>query len=206
MTAPPAFIQLATHQESLEPETAAFDAPSLQRFARHIQPLLINRCGSCHASDSDRQWTLVLPSRGSRASARITQENLSAIMSYIDPENPGESQLRARAVDGHAGKSATLGPRAPVPTRALDHWLRHVRPATPAVNQSAKKLAPEDADETKGSVPQADDVDDPGSDSSAGAGGVKRLPVVANPFDPELFNRRFHGSDSAAPDSVAEAK
>ena len=35
--------------------------------------------------------------------------------------------------------------------------------------------------------------------------GVKRLPPVANPFDPEIFNRRFHRADAEEPSSrIAE--
>ncbi len=71
-------VQLASHDEPLPPGQEA-DAAALQRFARHVQPLLLNRCGNCHSADFDRKWELLSPALGSRPSARITQANLRGL-------------------------------------------------------------------------------------------------------------------------------
>lgn len=200
-----ATIQLASHEQPLQEESC--DAESLQRFARHIQPLLLNRCGNCHAHDSQRQWTLLLPAAGTRASARMTQANLAATMRYIDSENPSRSEIRSRAIDGHAGKSAASGARATSETDALDQWLRKLRPGNPpGHDQAQRNAADNNHTDLPGAITQAAHVDDPADVASNAPKGISRLPVVTNPFDPELFNRRFHRGKSANNDSVAESQ
>ena len=119
-------VHLAAHAEASSVEEG-FDAATLQQFARQVQPLLMNRCGTCHTQQSERAWQLTLAAAGSRASARMTKANLAATMPYVNADRPLDSELYRRAIDGHAGKKETLGPLATVPTRSLIEWLRRVR-------------------------------------------------------------------------------
>ncbi len=186
-------IQLASHQQDLPGED--FGDQAMQRFARHIQPLLLNRCARCHGQDSNHQWKLVAPAFGSRPSARITQANLAATMRYVDTKDPLQSELRVRAVDGHAGDSQTLGTRAAVPTRALDWWL-HDLVATKQRDGDAQPRHAARQEPKDDKLMQAVHVDaeTPTEQSEPPTpNGIKRLPAVTNPFDPEIFNRRFHG-------------
>lgn len=183
---PPNVPGLVALEESVDPGT-------LQHFARQIQPLLLNRCSNCHSTDSDRKWKLETPTRGSRASSRMTHANLAATMRFVDLSNPAGSELRRRAADGHAGSSATLGSRAIKATRALDNWLRTARSASVPMQQSQSSPAPSPNDQSVRQTTHVDAAQQPaGDDGQSKPSGITRLPVVNNPFDPELFNRRFH--------------
>lgn len=187
-------VQLASHETTASEETP-FDSATLHRFARHVQPLLVNRCGSCHNSESSHGWKIQTPAFGSRPSARITAANLAATMRYVNTSDPQQSELLTRALDGHAGKTLTLGPRAVKPTKSLQWWLRSAQSSSQQKTGGLQALqTPIDADEMRqigdddqepaSNVALEEPDDEPKSDG--------RLPTVKNPFDPEIFNRRFH--------------
>jgi hypothetical protein len=184
----PNSVQVASYDASLSVEEE-FDAATLQQFARRVQPLLMNRCGSCHTQHSERAWQLDLTASGSRASARMTKANLAATMPYVNADRPLESELYLRAIDGHAGKKVTLGPLATVPTRSLMEWLKRVRQINEWPKQGADLAA---SSEPAAAVVQTASHTAPKTEMTGNKPtGVQRLPAVTNPFDPELFNRRY---------------
>ena len=187
--APSGTVRLASHEQPVDAQQGV-DSHALQRFARHIQPLLLNRCAGCHSNESDRDWELQAPAFGSRPSARITTKNLTATLRYVDVKDPEKSELLARAIDGHAGKTLTLGTRAAKPTQSLQIWLRSIRGS--GVSQSGGRQSLPTVIDAQ-AMPQARDAEDSTSgEAPSGPEEVTRLPTVSNPFDPEIFNRRFH--------------
>ncbi|MGB7347825.1 MAG: hypothetical protein WBD20_26610 [Pirellulaceae bacterium] len=189
-------IQMVDHQQELARAEQDFDRDTLSGFARDVQPMLLNRCGSCHGHQSDLAWRLLLPAKGSRASARMTRQNLVATAKYLNFDEGLESELRIRAMDGHAGEQHALSIRETGSTRAFERWLQHARPAGDALDIAKRRLnEDDDASETQSfenpdahiahKNPWASDESSPHQSDK-----IERLPQVSNPFDPEIFNRR----------------
>lgn len=195
-----------------EEPPVAVDSQTLHRFASHIQPMLSNRCGRCHEAGKREAggWTLMLPPAGSRASARMTRDNLSSVLVHIDPVAPDQSPLLVMATTAHGGQEAPLDARNAKAVELLKLWLwmaasSTLEPSDPestsgtsggrsgevvdASPRSASRL-PEPADLVSGSnsIPSPEVA---GLNLDAMPSGPARLPQVANPFDPDLFNRRF---------------
>lgn len=212
------FVAQASYEQATSPmqvpgaeklASNALDPNTLRRFVT-VQPTLVNRCGGCHNSRSDVKWQLHLPRDGSRLSSRLTRENLIATLAHVSFEAPLESDLRLRSLDGHAGIKNTLGPRDAVAVRSLEFWLENARPAGSALSLAKRDYEKKSSSESTISEPligeSADTVESDldasvvqaagveaisPTDQKADAKRVARLPV-ANPFDPEIFNRQMH--------------
>ena len=161
------------------------DGQTLLGFARDVQPLLINRCGACHGQLSDQKWQMLVPAIGSRGSARMTRENYLALAEYLNFNSGLESELRLRAMDGHAGKQHTFGLRETTATKAFDRWLQYAKPAGAALEIAKRNFSASPNGKNNVSQPKSDAQDD-----SSQPRQIKRLPPVGNPFDPAIFNRR----------------
>lgn len=220
-------------------DSADFDPFTIRRFASHIQPMLLNRCGVCHQTMArsvsnqipQTEWHLIVPSVGSRASAGITRSNLQATISYIEAQSPKTSPLLLMATTAHGGSSAaSLSQRNTKAIQSLEQWVKIAAdslrngqqlPDQPTVgsggsfheshhpddsavsfpkhaeiapNRSALDRALEQSESQSATEPvylPAQDALDHGAKSAP-----HRLPPVSNPFDPDLFNRRFHASKS----------
>jgi hypothetical protein len=184
----------------------------LQTFAAQIQPLLLNRCGNCHTQRSERPWKLTKPSPGARASARMTRENLAATLAQTDPLAPQQSPLWIQAITAHGGVEAGLDDRHATGRKALGDWLLLLGTTTESPD-GAERTMPAGAavaphDEPRTFVAEQVSAADPSAatgwpqDAAAASAarapsprvidGPARLPAVDDPFDPDLFNRRFH--------------
>ncbi len=191
-------------------ESAAVHLPTLRRFASHVQPMLVNRCGRCHdASIHDPQgWTLVLPSAGTRASSRMTRDNLTSTLGYVDSESFEQSILLTKATSAHGGEEAPLDARSAKAIESLRVWLwMAANSMIPAPQDHSPHIASADRDpgfvtQTQPSAGLAPGQDDqsgfPPRTADNSRSGPSRLPQVANPFDPDLFNRRFQLDSDAA--------
>ena len=187
-------------------------ARDLQLFAGHVQPLLFNRCGRCHDAASGREWRLLVPPTGTRASSRMTHVNLTATLPFVELAMPEESPLVQMAITAHGRGPAPLGPRQTKSIAALKAWVQQLgsptgSPMTPTANAMPVAWnAPIPGSPTPGSptpVSSPPDTARPSIESpsdfdrwlqnqSTKKHAPARLPTVANPFDPDLFNRRFH--------------
>ena len=176
--------QDARQQNDVALALAEVDPATLKTFVRSVQPILMNRCGSCHNSSSDLKWKLHLPTHGARPSALMTRENLVAVEKYISAEVPLESELRIRAMDGHAGRNA-LSINHSSATKTFDKWLTTARPSGAPLALAKQAYAKVDQSKPKAETMSAEH-------HQANVEQVGRLPEVENPFDPEIFNRRMH--------------
>ncbi|MEM8668299.1 MAG: hypothetical protein AAGG48_12350 [Planctomycetota bacterium] len=173
------------------------DGAPLIRFARQIQPMLVNRCGNCHsqraAETTAVEWRIFAPSAGTRASAEFTRTNLRATLPFIDQQNPGESRLLKYATTAHGGSDAQLGIRNAKAAAALDYWVQTTSTALSIADKNSIEL---ESVEERPSVRSQDVPDGPkieleSREPVSNPNEPSRLPVVENPFDPEIFNRRF---------------
>ena len=189
----------------------------LRFFASHIQPMLGNRCGVCHAYNADQSqetgWQLNVPTVGSRASAVMTRENLHAVLSFIEQSEPKNSRLYMKATTAHGGRQAGLTARNSAAIDSLASWIKSVSDAVVGERFAAEESnAPFESQQTI-TADQRDAIgtDPPGSAKDSLEKGSlaslsnpptsafyqpkrevpSRLPLVNNPFDPQLFNRRY---------------
>lgn len=202
------------------------DAFTIRRFASHIQPMLLNRCSVCHQTTvrsvnnelPKPKWHLTVPSVGSRASASITRSNLQAIISYINQESPETSPLLVLATTPHGGSPAALSQRNTKAIQSLGQWVMMAaaslengqsmndekRGESAGNNQDQDSSSAPDVSTLHRALEQSEGQSAPESvvlpvqaaiDHGAKS-GPHRLPPVSNPFDPDLFNRRFHAAKS----------
>jgi hypothetical protein len=212
--------------EAEDSQTRDIDPFTIRRFASHIQPMLLNRCSVCHQTMvrsvnnelPKTQWRLTVPSVGSRASASITRSNLQAAISCINQESPENSPLLTMATTAHGGSQAALSQRNTKAIQSLKHWVK----LAAASLENGQSINEKKRDGSAGNNQEQDRSNELGvstleralehsegqfaSESAVPSGqdvvehGVKsaphRLPPVSNPFDPDLFNRRFHAAKS----------
>jgi hypothetical protein len=194
-------------------QTARPLAPgTVEQFTSTIQPLLINRCGAgaCHGSPANASFSLIFP-QGSRVlPRRFTQRNLQTALELLDHETPERSPLLQMATTAHGGAaSAALSPQDVTPLRHLVRWVHHSaghtwsetsRPQATAAGPgppqavAAPRLAPS---APEGAAPLDDDWAPPATTDQL-VQPVQhtetvpaQFPQGRDPFDPEVFNRRY---------------
>ncbi len=191
-SAPPAAnslskVDLVSYVASSEPESE-LSPTAISHFGSRVQPILLNRCAGCHRSENpNTKWSLIRPTFGSRASPRITRLNALSTVGQVNKTTPEESALYKRAIDSHGGAHRSIREKDVAIRRSILEWLTIV-----GSNQNpAQKVAPAN-DLAPIQIP--DDAAQPISavkeTKPERSGG--RLPAVQNPFDPEIFNRRYH--------------
>ena len=179
----------------------------VRAFTAHVQPLLVNRCASnaCHGSGSDSTFRLVRPSWGKTLTRRFTQRNLNAALLQVNRESPEKSPLLTAPSGPHGNiGSAMFGPRDQHQLEVLARWVEGVArddESPPATITSGSPNLLQAGFEEPVAFPQVED-DSPANATLSGretqaASDAKtsdRLPggfVPRDPFDPEIFNRRF---------------
>lgn len=183
--------------------TNGIDAQTIGYFARNVQVTLLNRCGNCHAPDTDRAWKIASPPGKIRASAEMTSENMLATLPFIDPAEPLNSEFLNKALTAHGNAAAPLGPRHARAVDSLRRWLIQVgrsqrNQAVAKPPSSATEFVSEPSvtpylaakqPEPAGELPSAGELHSAGAEQSS---IPHRMPEVEDPFDPDLFNRQFH--------------
>jgi hypothetical protein len=127
--------------------SAGISDPLKAEFARSVQVTLINRCGNCHSTTSDRSWKIALPPGKSRASAALTYENLDAILPFIDTDQPLASPLLTKATMYHGGSTyrteePPLGNRHARAIDSLKRWLLQMGQQIRQSNSGDHAVAP----------------------------------------------------------------
>ncbi len=202
-------VQSASHTASDGP--SALNLADLKTFAGQVQPMLANRCGSCHSDPSDRKWSLHLPPHGARPSSRMTRENLQRSIEMIDANAPNQSLLLTKAVSPHGGVESPLDARDAKAIESLRFWIQRAAasmltsPSELAADAPNDSFLPQSAilsgttAEPNATNPSVFEAIEPPTIRSSEKPvqtktpiGTTRLPEVVNPFDPEIFNRKFH--------------
>ena len=194
-------------------------AGTVEKFTNAIQPLLINRCGAsnCHGPSSSSSFRLAYPSWSRTLPRRFTQRNLQAAMAFVDREEPQRSPLLARATVVHGGMSKpALSDENAVQLQHLAEWVYLSRgsespephatagPPEPALlPPGVGEIAPPATVAATGppsplpaiaNQPAArlDRDIQPASHVSPAELKTESQPASGvDPFDPEVFNRRF---------------
>lgn len=193
--------------EELERTMRELPEDVVQTFTAHVQPLLVNRCASnaCHGSGSDAEFRLVRPSWGKTLTRRFTQRNLYASLRQIDERSPGKSPLLTVPSAPHGSvASALFGERDKQQFELLANWVQRVvqeddlPPATIAPGPSSllqtSYTEPVKLPSTEDTPIANDRLSGPkATPTCRGKTESAQLDefVPRDPFDPEIFNRRF---------------
>ncbi|HYW79346.1 MAG TPA: hypothetical protein VE890_07190 [Thermoguttaceae bacterium] len=183
--------------DELDRMVRAMPTGTVETFKQTIQPLLLNNCTSigCHGPTSTTPLRLMRSSISAAPSRRLTQRNLHATLQWIDPEHPMASRLLTTPIAPHGtAKTAIFVDRQSVQYEGLVEWVRQVasgrQPAEDTAVVSAGHTAPP-GDESGSEVVfyQDDPANLPKPSIQRGAPMPGYVPV--DPFDAEVFNRRF---------------
>jgi hypothetical protein len=188
-----------------EPEMPAvpvdLTADAMGLFATKVQPILMNTCAGCHASDKAGKFRLTRSYDSEGGNRRILQQNLTAVLAQVNLSEPRVSPLLTKSVSVHGSlASAPLKNRQSPAYRALEEWVRLTLANNPALRspaasaQSEARLpitAPSKAEsEFAGdAAPRAAESALPATTSVV---TPPAQPAAPDPFDPSIFNRQMH--------------
>lgn len=165
-------------------------AEQLTQFTREVQPMLLNRCSQCHHLGTESIFQLIRPTGSRRASAGLTQMNLTAIAPYLDESLGAEKSLYRLATEPHgAMDGAPLSKRDQTAIENLRRWLVSMG-ETATTPEEELSPSPTLHDATSTSPFKTDDAVIETDPSENGTDSPARLPQVEDPFDPERFNRQ----------------
>jgi len=198
--------------DELEKTLQSLPKASVEKFGAVVQPILLNRCGAnqCHGPNAKSEFRLLRPPPGQIVSRRFTQRNLYAALRFVDRANPDNSPLvnlpqqrhgnsLAAVFDKHtAGQLAELvtwarltgGGAAASPARAP----ATIAPVEATLSQPAATSS-SDAASTSPDAPQSGASKVPPTADRQASPTVKvaNQQTFRDRFDPEIFNRHYHG-------------
>jgi hypothetical protein len=220
--APPEETAPGASDAEMEREIADLPAGAVEIFTSAVQPLLLNRCAAnrCHGAASSGEFRLMRPPWAGPATRRLTHRNLHAALEMIDRERPEESPLLTMPLGPHgAVKAAVFSKREAHQHQRIAAWVRlvtsgrgEVHPASFTEGEEAPLQAPfnTDASPEAGAALGGSPAGAPDPPAAAGSSrepakpsrrqppfrlrSPTRPPEPRDPFDPELFNRRFSPS------------
>jgi hypothetical protein len=204
----PARVAPTLPVESLEQTLAALPRGSVERFGAVVQPILLNRCAAnqCHGPNSKSEFRLLRPPQGQTVSRRFTQRNLYATLKQLSPSSPDQSPLVLKAGEPHGSSLAPLFDKHSANQLAeLVAWARlattssappaSIRPTSILPGHATLSQAPTDRQGAPvGPVENSASVVKTMRPSSDAPAPINDRATAAprDPFDPEIFNRRFH--------------
>jgi hypothetical protein len=102
--------------------TVDVSAETLIAFSNRVQPILMNKCASCHAMGFGGKFCLErVADNGIKAS---TQRNLAAVLNFFDLDRPAISPLLVKAITAHGDAPAPpIRDRSAKPFQSIQEWL-----------------------------------------------------------------------------------
>ncbi len=202
---------------------AGLSRETASQFTTRVQPLLVNKCGNatCHGANSNAEFRLEAI-RGTGAGARVrTERNLAALLNHINTVQPLQSDVLTVPAGNHAGLSKAIfyGPTGERQLQTLKSWIRSAAKEISHDSQLAEQrpnLVAAQPNFPKATTPTTvDENEEEASDESESAGPVRIASArriepettsveeddAEDAFDPEVFNRRYHGTPGNAPKS-----
>jgi hypothetical protein len=181
------------------------NAECMGLFASRVQPILLNTCAKCHASGKAGEFKLTQVFGDAPVSGKSAQQNLTAVLSQIKPEQPLNSPLLRMAASAHGGATQPpLRGRDSPAFKTLAQWVQLTAAHAPKVSTAvsdAPSLAAErpgknisEAVETKPAterfVVQKEASAKPKEEFADTESAKPTGP--ADEFDPLIFNRQMH--------------
>lgn len=124
-------IAVDREEEAIDAELTQAGAPegAVAHFSRHVQSLLISRCGNagCHRSPTEAQWQLQHRGTHVRPPGRMTKTNLAMTLRWVDRKRMGESELLKYAIRPHGGRDVAAIRNSDDPALdVLKRWIESV--------------------------------------------------------------------------------
>jgi hypothetical protein len=194
-------------------EAAVADLPPgvVERFARKVQPLLVNNCttAGCHQPSGKQEFQLDRAVLYGLTNRRTTLRNLTAALALVDRARPQASPLIVVPRESHGGMARPIfGPRQEDQLRQLVDWVALVTDSdvaetvTAADQRTVRRGKPSDR---MTHLPAANSAVRPASHETEAATLRPKQPLrygtemtawqPKDPFDPEIFNRSLRAAD-----------
>ena len=180
---------------------ASVNSDSLSLFVTKVQPILMNRCATCHGSGRGGAFILTRVFENAGPSRRVTLQNLAAVVAQVSSDRPILSPLLVKSVSVHGdmAQPALKGIESDA-YRTLEEWVRITLKAGPVLakdgtspatsarpDDSTPKKSAEKASTPVGSSEGLGDAREVGNASTPG-----QLKTPVDPYDPDIFNRQLH--------------
>jgi hypothetical protein len=115
---------------------------SMTAFIGQVQPILMNACASCHATNRGGDFRLMRSYHGGMLNQRATQFNLSAVMAEIDVQRPRISPLLVKAISSHGQASqAPLRGRQTAAFQHLEEWVETTLAQNPQLVEEPARVS-----------------------------------------------------------------
>ncbi len=187
-----------------ERTSAGLSRETHQKFIRHIQPLIHNKCGNayCHGQAAKNGFHLDAIRQGSLGNKLQSQSNLENVLQQLDLKSPERSPflMKAIAVDSHHQK-IFLGPHGNDQHQVLKDWVASVARDLIGSPKSNTIANAEELDSQEVIQQTSAEMNSPETTATPATTPRResiRLQDILNqsqpdPFDPDIFNRRVHG-------------
>jgi hypothetical protein len=190
------------------------------QFTRRVQSILVNNCGNsaCHGPTAPQEFRLAIIRTPGGGSRRQVEQNLTAVLQYVDRESPRNSRLLTALgsqAHGELGLKIFQGSRGAEQASEVRDWIQTLadqaaakqaaaegpagkKPPAPPVSRPEKRPAPRSpaaqiespAVAKKQPLPEAEAVPAAAkSESSRELPGDSPVVDEADAFDPAVFNR-----------------
>lgn len=176
-----------TTEESTPVDQSQLDkAPTWARaiFVRQVQPLLVHSCATtgCHQSGTDGDaFQLNRLATDGAGHAELTLQNLCTTLSYIDWQEPEQSELLTRALNAHGQQGMKPLPQHKM--QLLSLWVKQLAQVN-MIQEKEPLLISEQDEQLAQALPQTNAVS-----PEAHVQPVKY--EQRDPFDAEFFNQRY---------------
>jgi len=195
-----AIRQPATDAKQLDALVRQLPPGTVESFTNTIQPLLVNSCSAraCHGSMASNDFQLRRYPHGQKPRRRLTLRNLEAVMRWVDRDDPAASRLLYAATHSHGPAKRSPLLSEPAQQKLLE-WLGRLGTTQPPA-QLAEQGAANETDTASFDLPHkslhnpADAGVIPISTATPPTGDATSANRYRpqDPFDPEIFNRRYH--------------
>jgi hypothetical protein len=193
-------------------------ADSLTLFSTRVQPILMNACAQCHAGEKAGKFRLTRAFEPGNLGHRTLKENLTAVLSEVNLENPKTSPFLLKSISVHGSMSQPpLNNRQRAAYKTLEEWVNLTLANNPQLRQppletAAATSAPKEpfavssskTGKSNGEKPVEPRVVAPTQrmekdGTTPGAGGSEQA-GPADPFDPSIFNKQVHPQGTPTPE------
>jgi hypothetical protein len=179
---------------------------AVERFTRRVQPLLLNNCttSGCHQAGSSQSFQLDRALLHGLSNRRSTMSNLTVTLALVNRDQPLMSPLLTVPRAPHGGMSEPVfSPANRKNVEQLLEWVMLVTEAPTAAEDTAPTNG-KTAESRRENAVQPANYDETAR-ANADIARANAASSVANsrawrpkdPFDPEIFNRRFHQAQNA---------
>ncbi len=174
-----------------------------QEFIRKVQPILVNKCGNagCHGSAATNNF-LISNARRTAQGTIASDQNLEAVLSFIDPNSPDSSPLLLKPSEQTPHhKKQFLGAAGRLQYQTLSQWVNDVSTSMekpkPRIDPQLTTLTPQPrnamTEEPAAPIQQVNGIEASPAREKALLQEIRNA-QEPDAFDPEVFNRKMHGA------------